>query len=155
MNTTPEHASPVSGINDISWVQPLIGTPWVIGGRDTTGFDCWGLLWYVYRTQFGIELPNYPERQPLNVSENWRIAQQEMASPHWRQIVKPSHGDAIGLSASRKVIHHVGIFLDVDGGLVLHATDKRHVVAQSIQTLRTIGLQTVLFYRHDRMPSAA
>ncbi|MDR1657876.1 MAG: C40 family peptidase [Deltaproteobacteria bacterium] len=33
-----------------------IGVPYVYGGRSPKGFDCSGLVWYVYR-QHGVELP--------------------------------------------------------------------------------------------------
>lgn len=36
-----------------------LAIPFVDGGRDFSGCDCWGLVCLVYRLEFKIELPDY------------------------------------------------------------------------------------------------
>lgn len=36
-----------------------MGLPFKDKGRDSTGVDCWGLLWLLYGDLAGIELPSY------------------------------------------------------------------------------------------------
>lgn len=42
-----------------AWAADYIGIPFLERGRTRAGLDCWGLVWDVYRTHFGIELPSY------------------------------------------------------------------------------------------------
>lgn len=39
------------------WWNEYVGKPWVEGGRDSKGFDCWGLVRQVLIDQVNIELP--------------------------------------------------------------------------------------------------
>jgi cell wall-associated NlpC family hydrolase len=42
------------------WASQYVGAPFVEHGRDpATGWDCWGLLVYVYREHLGITLPDF------------------------------------------------------------------------------------------------
>lgn len=38
-----------------------IGLPWVFGGRDFDGVDCWGLIWLFYKHEIGIDIPSYED----------------------------------------------------------------------------------------------
>lgn len=46
----------------LTYAQSFLGTPYVWGGESPTGFDCSGLVQYVYRA-FGISLPRTSEAQ--------------------------------------------------------------------------------------------
>lgn len=43
--------------------QSLVGTPYVWGGTSTAGFDCSGLVQYVYQKAYGINLPRISSDQ--------------------------------------------------------------------------------------------
>lgn len=46
--------------NDFS---KYVGIPFVPGGRDRKGADCYGLMVLVYREMFNTELPEYDEER--------------------------------------------------------------------------------------------
>jgi len=77
------------------------GVPYLWGGEKPSGFDCSGLLLYVYR-QHGVSLPHYSGSQ-FQLGEKVAVAD-----------LQP--GDAVFFGSP---IHHVGMYLG--GGYFLHA----------------------------------
>ena len=71
----------------------LIGAPYRYGGRDPSGFDCSGLVWYVYQS-LGVELPRSSRQQRQGLAA---ISRDELEP-----------GDLVFFSSP---VDHVGIYL--------------------------------------------
>jgi cell wall-associated NlpC family hydrolase len=117
------------------WVSELIGKPWVSGARGPDSFDCWGLLCWVYEKQFGVVLDPTGMGNPEDLLSVMRFAVKEAVSGSWAPVTQPRHGDAVGMGLGKR-IHHVG------------AKDQGNVVAQQRFQLASLGINTVMYYRH-------
>ncbi|HDZ57401.1 MAG TPA: peptidoglycan endopeptidase [Pseudomonas xinjiangensis] len=85
----------------------LIGTPYRYGGNSPdTGFDCSGLIHYVYREAAGLKLPR--TTAGLSALD---------AAPDARQPLQP--GDLVLFAMSGRRVDHAGIY--VGEGRFLHA----------------------------------
>lgn len=94
------------------------GTPYRWGGSAPGGFDCSGLLYYVFSKQ-GVKLPRVAEDQAK-------------AGQPIRTIGELLPGDLVFFADSSGYIHHIGIYMG-DGKMV-HAPQTGDVVKESTIT---------------------
>ena len=127
----------------------LLGKPYVSGARGPESFDCWGLVTYFYKEVFAVELPLYPNEDPFNVKRVSGLLEKGAHSSDWVEIKKPEHGCVVAMSRS-KVFHHVGIWLEIDDGLCLHAYDGMQVMAHTIQQLKWQNISKIAFFKHGK-----
>ncbi|MFC6839709.1 C40 family peptidase [Xanthomonas theicola] len=88
----------------------LLGTPYRWGGEDTEGFDCSGLVGYVFRTALGIELPRV-SREMAREADAELIKDRDALAP----------GDLV-FFGRRGRVDHVGLY--VGEGRFLHAPSR-------------------------------
>jgi cell wall-associated NlpC family hydrolase len=97
--TAAAQASPAVAI-----AQRYLGVPYLWGGADPSGFDCSGLVSYVF-AQLGIGLP--------------RTAAQQYAVCTPMPLAALESGDLVFFGSSPATIHHVGIY--VGNGVMIDA----------------------------------
>lgn len=136
--------------HDVSWVTPYLRTPWVSGGRGPDCYDCWGWLRAVYADQFGIDLPEYAGVDATNDAVVSMLLTTGAQGSDWYQLVQPIHGCAVAMGHGGR-ISHVGVYLEVDGGLVLHCQRDMGVVLHSVADVKAVlKFSTVTFFRHKK-----
>jgi cell wall-associated NlpC family hydrolase len=129
------------------WAFQYIGKPWVSGARGPDAFDCWGLLYEVYKVRYGVTLPLYDRVSARDILLCTRLISAGAEQVEWQRTEAPFEGCAVGLSQNR-LFHHVGIYLEVDGGMILHAADKKSTTAQSPATLKSQGWNRIEYFFH-------
>jgi cell wall-associated NlpC family hydrolase len=135
--------------NKLHWIYKYLSIPWVAGGRDWQGVDCWGLLRLVYKEEFGIELPEIPGLPAKLLNE---IVEQEKKTS-WTEISKPIDGCGVAMS-KKTILHHVGIYAAADGGKVIHCwSGNNSVHAETFRRLWLKGFLVMKFYRHNLWPT--
>lgn len=134
------------------WAVPYIGMPYVEGGRGPVEVDCWGLLRLIYLREFNIELPLLPGIAAANLLK-CHSEYQKAVDEDWLLWDKPFNGAAVAMSQGR-IIHHVGIWANADGGKVIHAhCGLENSVADTLERIRLRGYNTVRFYKHRLWPT--
>lgn len=94
----------VKGQAIVDFAKTFIGVPYVYGGTSPLGFDCSGLVYYVYKN-FGVDLYRTAHQQ----SQNGVIVDRSELEV----------GDIILFSRDKSYINHVGIY--VGAGEFIHA----------------------------------
>lgn len=117
----------------MNWAGRYVGLPFVDGGRDRRGVDCWGLVKIVYADCLGIELPTYGE---ISARELRRIAGtvgDAQTTETWRQVIDPQPFDVAVMRAGASAIAaHVGVM--VDARRVLHVERASSACIEDIDT---------------------
>lgn len=99
------------GPRAVSLAQGQLGTRYVWGGSAPGGFDCSGLVYWVYG-QLGVKLPRVAEDQGA------------VGTPVGDGDLRP--GDAAFFADSSGYVHHEGIY--IGGGAMIHAPSTGDVV---------------------------
>lgn len=90
----------------------LVGTPYRWGGSSTGGFDCSGLVQYVYRQAVNVPLP--------------RTAREMAAASRTIPTSRLASGDLVFFNTAGNGISHVGLY--VGNGQFLHAPRRGSTV---------------------------
>ena len=103
-------------------INDFIGIPYLAGGRDFKGCDCWGLVTLYYREALGLELPDY-KISP----EDFKIIDKKISGlwggSGYKRIDRPVENCLVlmRLGNFRGGINHIGIW---KGSKILQAYEK-------------------------------
>lgn len=124
--------------------QRLVGHPYLYGGNGQGGFDCSGLVVYIYR-HLGVQLPRTSREQYRATAR---------VDP---KALQP--GDLLFFSASRREVDHVGIYLyphpATGEPLMLHASGRwGRVVVEPISPYASIFVGAGRVFRGGVRPAS-
>ena len=105
----------------------LIGIPFIDGGRDKNGMDCWGLAKEMFHRQ-GVEVNDYS----VGAMETTKIANELKSNENdWEKINIPEVGCLVLIKLMETGwANHVGIY--IGHGRFIHAYRKTGVVIDRI-----------------------
>ncbi len=111
-------------------VNALLGRAYVAGGMGPDAYDCYGLARHLQSAFFGRDLPMF--QLP---AEAGRFAIASAISVHperqrWRPIARPFDG-AMVVMARQDCGFHIGVWLALDGGIIVHTLEQTGVVAET------------------------
>jgi cell wall-associated NlpC family hydrolase len=122
------------------WATTYIGEPYVWAEN-----DCWAFCRRVWAEQFGLTVPAVA-MSGSNLRAITREISHNDERANWSQVDTPAEGDAV-LMAHGRYPSHVGIWIDADGGGVLHCIDPQGVVFSTRAGLDRAGWRRVAYYR--------
>lgn len=122
------------------WAIQYLGAPWINGTQ-----DCYGLVRRIYREQFSIDLPAVN----VDAASTLSVARQAAGFDRsdWIEESEPRDGDVVQMGHANRP-HHVGVWIDVDGGRILHSTESAGAIAQTRAQARMTGWKILNIYRH-------
>ena len=120
----------------------LVGKPYEAGSYGPDSFNCWGLLYYAQRNYFGVKMP----KAPIGDADKCRLMfESRIQSGQWSETAQPKHGDGALMRGGTDP--HVGIYLEFDGGGILHSMEGVGVIFTTLDQLRTLGFARTKYYR--------
>jgi len=101
-----------------------IGIPWQAGAQGPDAYDCMSFFRLIQAQNFGIQVPAIIAPDYNDPGVLVELFSNHAERLRWHRVEQPRHGDAV-------IIHrpmHVGTWLDIDGGGVLHCVRDAGVV---------------------------
>lgn len=124
------------------WIEDYLGDPW-----RASDHDCWGFFRRVQAERFGRLLPavdpgSYSPRHLIHT-----VAEHPVRDP-WKIIDLPAEGDGVLMGKARRPTH-VGVWVEADGGGVLHCQESSGVIFTNRQALARLGWNVLGIYRYQ------
>lgn len=131
-------------------IKGYVGIPYVDGGRDHGGCDCFGLVRLVIYEQAGIELPSYDLVSASDMLRVMRCIERERAVRTWLPVDRPQPLDVVLMAHHRRPDIHVHVGVMVSADMMLHTEESAaaHTTAvrEPLVSARIRG-----FFRHQRL----
>lgn len=127
-----------------SWVQDYIGIPFISGGRDRTGLDCYGLIRLILIEQYGCTLPLLDGKydNALNLYDTSPLFFQQL--PILTEKIAGPQERALALLEMHQLPCHLGLFCG--GESIIHSRAGVGVVVERLDSRRLPG-KIVGWYR--------
>ncbi len=133
------------------WSVNYLGRPFQSGADGPDAYDCWGLVRAVLRDRAGIEVPKAPVSDATNAREVAREFARSQLYADWREIDTPERELDVTLMAEGRYPVHVGLWIPVGRGRVLHAVEAGGVVCVDLTSLSMAGYRVLGWYRHAHL----
>lgn len=122
-----------------------IGLPWVAGGQGPDSFDCWGFVRWVLAHEYGHDVPPV-NINPNNLRDVLTAFKQDFAFQSFNEVKSPKDGDVVLMRQAKNPVH-CGVWIDIDGGGIIHCVRNGGVVFQNVRSLNLAGWYLDSFYR--------
>lgn len=97
-------------MNEEKIIQDCLGVPFRHGGRDPKGWDCWGMVKWVYQTNKGATLFDLDNYTPEWKAEGKNLLI-ENYHKDWQKVSDPKPLDVILFRMRNGLVSHCGILL--------------------------------------------
>lgn len=128
------------------WVAEYIGLPWRAYASGPEAFDCHGLLWHCLRQHYGVDMSRYKNVITGDHRGIHDAIGNEQRGGDWVRLDAPCDG-AVVLIGNLRCWHHIGLWVDVNGGRCLHSRQEAGVALDRLAQLHTLAPR-VEFWMH-------
>lgn len=128
---------------EVDFVLKYLGTPYKIGTQGPEYFDCWGWVRFANKQLWGRDIP-WIDMSQQSPGEFIKRGYEYRRQMDWVVMDNPIHSCLVEMS-HRLHAHHVGVFLDIDGGQVVHAIQGNGLICDALLTLPACGWHPIRF----------
>lgn len=126
------------------WADQYLGHRWESGATGPDAWDCGTFVRHIELLHFGRAVPDVVVDATRMRDVVRAIDGLDLGD--WDEVAQPRDGDGAILAYSRHG-SHVGVWIDVDGGGVLHCQNGAGVIFTPANRLKMCGWARVKYYR--------
>lgn len=117
------------------WLAPLISKPWQAYANGPDAFDCRGIVYAAYPHVIGCT-PDLPmDTPPLDADAFESSVADCYKNGGWQRISTLQHGCLVLMAKGAK-LRHMGMWLNVNGGRLLHCSKLKGVALEPATYLK-------------------
>lgn len=128
---------------EIQFILEHLGKPYKLGTQGPDYFDCWGWVRFINKELWNREIP-WIDMSKGSISDFIKSGYEYRSQMDWVVIPNPIHSCLVEMSHARHA-HHVGVFINVDGGQVVHSIQGGGVVCDPLLTIPISGWHSIKF----------
>lgn len=118
---------------------------WELGARGPHAFDCWSMAALVEMHLFARDVTLVSMGSDDGLAQIREAARTHTANRQWRvRDGAPHHGDPVKMAHIADPFH-IGVYLALDRGMVLHHTEKTGVCLDPLARLKGRGYRNLQF----------
>jgi cell wall-associated NlpC family hydrolase len=152
MAWTPGVSGGLSWIIPMMWLKKYVGLPFVNGGRDFNGVDCWGLVRLVLKEECRVEVPSYGDISAGELAKVANMVGTESMREPWIPVAGKARCFDVAVMHRRKSPIHVGII--AERGLLLHIEEATSAVIVPLNH-PSVSFRSISIFRHEALLNAA
>ncbi len=120
------------------WCKKYVGIPFISGGRDSSGCDCYGLVRWIFLNEYDLQLPvlNGTYTDALCIAETKRLFQENIPILCSERIEQPEE-KAVALMKMKGRLCHVGLY--AGDGYIIHARHSLGAVCERLSSPQLAG----------------
>ncbi len=96
----------------------LLDSEWEVGARGPDKFDCYGLVRYIQKEFYGVDLPDLMVNSDNDTEVSEKIL--ELGHPLGEEISDAQDGCVVTMGNDMREMH-LGVYVAVDGGRIVHS----------------------------------
>jgi hypothetical protein len=128
----------------VAHLNSLVGKPYRLGAAGPDCFDCYGISRHLQREFFGRDCPLFEmPGQAGRIAIASAIALHPFRSK-WVEVQGPADGCAVSM-AKQDIGYHLGTYLSLDGGIIVHAVEDSGVTVDTIFAMKAMGWRRFRF----------
>lgn len=131
-------------IDKVGFLNSLIGKPYRADGYGPDFYGCYGCARHIQSELYGRELPLIEVPEGLERTGAAGLIATNPERANWREIATPEDGAVVQMFRQR-LGYHIGTYVDLDGGVVVHAIAPS-VQADTLMQLHAANWRRLRFY---------
>lgn len=107
-------------------------------GDGPIGYDCWGFMRKLYLDFLGVYVLPHSECRVSDALTNGPSINKAIFSSEdcpWEEVSQPEDWCAVAMGKGKRLFTHVGVYRELDGGIVLHCRKGSGSIAQPVNQI--------------------
>lgn len=131
-------------LDEIQFIESLLGKPHIPGANGPDAYDCWGAAQVIQKRLFNRNMPDIKD-PPTDIRRLMVFIHNHEARSQWVRADTKRHGQLVELAHGNHPFH-IGVYLDVEGGGIIHSLANIGISWDRELTMKAAGWRKFVYH---------